>query len=363
MLALRVLAFVAGALVAAATVASAVRTVVLPRGIPAKLTRTVFLGLRFLFRLRMGKRATYARRDRVMALYAPTGLLALLVTWLALLTVGYAGMFWGIGAGSFREAFVLSGSSGLTLGFARPETLSATILALSEGVLGLLLLALLITYLPTIYGAFSRREVAVALLEVRAGSPPSGVEMLERFWRLGRMDLLTQEVWIPWEASFVEIEESHTSFPTLVFFRSPQPDRSWVTASGAVLDGAALLASTLEIPRQTEADLTIRAGYICLRRIADFFRIPYEPDPKPDDPISITRDEYDDVYDRLEALGAPLKEREQAWRDFAGWRVNYDTVLIALASLTDAPYAPWSSDRSPLRWRPRLFMPRRRARV
>lgn len=36
-----------------------------------------------------------------------------------------------------------------------------------------------------------------------------------------------------------------------------------------------------------------------------------------------------------------------AWRDFAGWRVNYDTVLVALAGLTMAPYAPWSSDRLP----------------
>ena len=65
------------------------------------------------------------------------------------------------------------------------------------------------------------------------------------------------------------------------------------------------------------------------------------------DPISIDRTEFDAAYDRLAAAGLPLKpDRDQCWRDFAGWRVNYDTVLLDLARLTMAPYAPWSSDRS-----------------
>ena len=38
-------------------------------------------------------------------------------------------------------------------------------------------------------------------------------------------------------------------------------------------------------------------------------------------------------------------DREQAWQDFGGWRVNYDVPLVALAGLTMAPVAPWSSDR------------------
>jgi hypothetical protein len=72
------------------------------------------------------------------------------------------------------------------------------------------------------------------------------------------------------------------------------------------------------------------------------------PNPHfPQDPISISRSEFDAVYDRLAAKGVPLKpDRDQAWLDFAGWRVNYDPVLLALADLTMAPPAPWSSDRS-----------------
>jgi hypothetical protein len=62
------------------------------------------------------------------------------------------------------------------------------------------------------------------------------------------------------------------------------------------------------------------------------------------------------------AADVPLKpDADQAWRDYAGWRVNYDTVLLALAGLAMAPYAQWSSDRS-LRYR-RPPLTRRAARV
>ncbi len=91
----------------------------------------------------------------------------------------------------------------------------------------------------------------------------------------------------------------------------------------------------------------IRAGYLALRRIAESFRVDFDPDPQPDDLISISQQEFDSLYDQLAANGIPLKpDREQAWRDFRGWRVNYDRVLLALAALTMAPYAPWVSDRS-----------------
>ena len=83
------------------------------------------------------------------------------------------------------------------------------------------------------------------------------------------------------------------------------------------------------------ANLCLRAGFLALSRIADFFDIPHNAAPQPGDPISVTRAEYDAAVARLAAGGVPLKaDREQAWRDFAGWRVNYDAVLILLAGLT-----------------------------
>ena len=340
-----VVVFGVGATLVALTIGSAVRTVVLPRGVQAKLTTAVFLFMRVLFRLRLGRAPSYERRDRVMAPYAPLSLLTMALVWLVIVATGYTAMFWAMGTHPVREAITLSGSSLLTIGFLRPQGLPTVIVAFSEAALGLILLALIITYLPSIYTAFSRREATVAHLEVRAGSPPSGVQMIERFARIGWLGGLAG-LWDRWEGWFVETEETHTSFPALVFFRSPQPDHSWVTAAGAVLDAAALASSTME-DHDPDADLMIRAGSLCLRRIADYFGIPYDPDPQATDPITVARDEFDEAYDRLAAAGVKLKpDRDQAWRDFSGWRVNYDVPLVNLAGLVMAPYAPWSSDRS-----------------
>ena len=344
---LQFLIFTAGTVIVATTLLSVTRVLLVPRSAPDLLVRIVFLATRFFFRPWTKGTRPYAERDRIMAFYAPLSLLALLPTWLALILLAYTGMFWALGAPSWREAFRESGSSLLTLGFAPADKVSQVLLMFSEAAIGLILVALLIAYLPTMYAAFSRREAAVTLLEVRAGSPPSAVEMIERYHRIHGLERLSQ-VWPAWEAWFAEIEESHTSLPALVFFRSPQPDRSWVTAAGAVLDAAALTAATLSIPHDASADLCIRAGFIALRRVADFFQYRYNPNPHfPKDPISITRSEFDAIYDRLAGKGVPLKpDRDQAWLDFAGWRVNYDPVLLALADLTMAPRAPWSSDRS-----------------
>ncbi|MEX2459309.1 MAG: hypothetical protein WD770_10040 [Actinomycetota bacterium] len=343
---LRVLAGITGALVVVLTFGSAIRTVVLPRAIPSKLTRVVFLTMRRIFRLRARPSSPYEVRDRVLAAYAPVSLIILGFTWLTLTALAYTLVFWSLGEGSLAQAFHTSGSSLLTLGFDRPEDLGATVVAFSEAALGLLFLALIITYLPSVYSVFSRREEGVGLLEIRAGSPPSGVEMLQRYVRIRGLEEL-HEIWEYWERWFISVGETHTSFPAVVFFRSSLPEHSWVTAAGAVLDAASLRASTLDMEREPRAELCIRAGYIALRRIAAFFRIPFDPDPSPTDPISISRIEFDEAYDALAERGIPVvADRDQAWRDFAGWRVNYDTVLVSLAGLTMAPMAPWSSDRS-----------------
>jgi hypothetical protein len=342
-----VLAFAGGALIVVATVLSAIMTLVVPRALPVMITRWVFRGIRVLFRLLGGRARTFQARDRDMALYGPISLFSLAATWLLLTGIGYILMFWALGERPLRRAIMLSGSSIYTLGFEVPPNLPTTVLAFSEAGIGLVLLAMLISYLPTTYQSFQRREAAVAALDVRANTPPSATAMLIRVSIIGGWDRL-EALWRDWETWFVDVAETHTSLPALVFFRSPHWEHSWVTASGAVLDGASLLASTVDRPRSPDAELCIRAGYVALRRIADFFDIRYDPDPHwPEVAISIDRREYDQVCRQLAEAGVPLKaDLEQAWRDFAGWRVNYDRVLLALAALTMAPYAPWSSDRS-----------------
>lgn len=348
-LALRIASVTIGVALAGAAVISAIKTVVIPRHATSVITRTVFMVLRRLYDLVTPASMSYERRDRVLATYAPIGVLGLLVTWIGLAFLGYAGIFWGLdGATSATVALELSGSSLFTLGFVRPTTFWLMTVSFTEAAIGLFLLALLITYLPSINGAFSRREQGVTALAVRAGEPPSGTEMVLRFWQLERMSEL-HEVWLEWERWFVDIEESHTSFSALAFFRSPQADHSWTTAAGAVLDAAALTVSSIDVPHDVQADICMRAGYLSLRRIAAGFGIEFDREPAPGDPISITRQEWNDAMDDLAAAGVTIRaDRDQAWRDFAGWRVNYDTVLLELADLTDAPYAMWSSDRGVL---------------
>jgi hypothetical protein len=342
----QIAAFGIGVSIVAYTFLSAVRTFVMPRSSRERLTSLTFRWVMAVFRLRMRKVSTYEDRDRMMAMYAPLSLLTLPAVWLVAILIGYMFMFWAIGPRPVYEVLSLSGSSLFTLGFTKSEGVMSLLLEFSEAALGLTMIALLIAYLPTMYSAFSKREAMVALLEVRAGIPPSPIDLLTRAHRIRGLDALT-ELWEDWEVWFAEVAESHTSLAALIFFRSPLPDLSWITASGVILDTAALLASTVDTPNSPQAQLMVRAGYVALRRIGDYFSIDYDPDPQPDDFISISQPEFDYVYDQLVAGGVPVKvDREQAWRDFRGWRVNYDRVLLALAALTMAPYAQWVSDRS-----------------
>ena len=325
---------------------AAIRTFVLPRGVPVAFTRVIFRMVRKVFNLMTQRARDYESRDRIMALYAPISLLLLPTVFLLSIFAGFTCFYYVWDDVSWSNAFIESGSSLFTLGFARPPHLGMTFLSFAEAAIGLGLVALLIAYLPTIYNTFSRREVAVTGLAVRAGTPPTAWEMLERAHRTGFLERL-DETWETWETWFHELGETHTSLGVVSFFRSPNPHRSWITASGAVLDAASMRLALIDLPWTPQAALCIRAGYLALREIADFFNIEYDPDPAPDGPISIARDEFDQVYARLAQAGVKVKtDRDQAWRDYRGWRVNYDRVLTALAGLVMAPYAPWSSDRS-----------------
>lgn len=345
---IKVLAFLTGFVVIVLTLSSALSTFVLPRGVRSQLNRIVFGLLRRLFDSLLHFAKRYEVRDAIMAYYAPLGLMLLLPTWYILILTGYAGIYWSLGAGDLFAVFRLSGSSLFTLGFDISKTPLITAVAFSEAMLGLMLVGLLIAYLPTMYSAFSRREQVVNMLEVRAGSPPSASEMLLRFHRNHGLERLS-EYWKVWESWFADIEESHTTLPALIFFRSPRPENSWVTAGGAVLDAAAITLSALEIPYEISAALCIRSGFLAFRRIANYFDIPNPQDPHfPEQPICVDRAEFDSVIDQLAAAGLPLKpDRDQAWHDFAGWRVNYDRSLILLCGLVMAPSASWSSDRAP----------------
>ena len=271
MIAVRVIVGVLAVVGVAAVLTSMLRTVVLPRAVPARLARAAFLAVHWLLRLRLRLtgRSDYATRDRIFAVQAPLGVFAQLTTWGVMIWLLFAALFWSVVASavngpSISRALELSGSSMLTLGFDSPRGLPRQLLAFAAAGVGLTLLALVIAYLPTLYGAFSRREEVITKLSVRTGVPQSGLALLAGSWELGRFDQL-EEVWDGWEDWFIDIGEAQTTFPQLSFFRSPHPSNHWVLASEAVLDGAALLIDGLR-----------RAATIAQRAV------PARRDPRPD---------------------------------------------------------------------------------
>ncbi|MDH3756064.1 MAG: hypothetical protein OEU32_19545 [Acidimicrobiia bacterium] len=359
MLAVEIAVFVMGAVVVLWALFSAVRTVVVPRAEHVLLTRAVFIPMRAAFELMARGRRTFAGRDAVLARFAPLSLFALAASWAVVVMGGFTAMLWATDVRPLRVAIIESGSSLTTLGFRTSDRFAVQALQVVEALIGLGLIALMISFLPTMYNSFSQRERAVSRLSIRAGTPPTPSEMIRRASAIGWLERLEQ-TWAEWEEWFVEIEESHTSYPALVFFRSPDPRRSWVTSAGAALDTAAMMLSAVDVPASPQAALCLRSGFTSLRSIAQFYAIDFDSDPAPHDSISIEPGEFHAVLDELEAAGVPLvTDREQAWRDFKGWRVNYDAALIGLCSLTSPPEGVWSSDRSVGYRRPPLRRRRR----
>lgn len=347
---LRLLIFSAGAALTLYTINSALRSFVLPRADHSYLTKKVVQTIYNILALRFNPKTPFSTRDSVLAMHPPYVMFIMPLVWLMLIIVGYTGMYWALDATlSFREALILSGSSMMTLGASFHDDMLIILLTFSQAALSMMLIALLIGYLPTMYGAFSQRELMVTKLEAYAGSPPSPTEMIRRLHFIGMLDKVDtmQALWTDWQDWFLQIEEQHTTLALMNFYRSPKPDRHWVTAAGCILDTAAIIASSVQVERASIAGIVLRSGFISLRSIADYFHLPYNPDPHHEDPIQVTRDEFEEVLNALEKYGVPINpDHDECWDHYAGWRVNYDEVLIRLAWITNAPYAMWSSDRA-----------------
>ncbi|MBH8570186.1 hypothetical protein KB206_14945 [Microvirga sp. STS02] len=341
LLALRIITGLGGMVLVISTLSAAIRSFVLPRNEVVRLNVWVFMGIRVLFDLAAKLANSYERRDKIMAHYAPVALVALPVCWEALVSVGYTAMYWAVGEGSWLHCYQLSGSSLLTLGTIDDFSVVGGILTYSEATLGLLLLTLLLSYLPTIYQAFSRREATVALLELRAGTPPTAACLLRWLNHDGSVQNDDQQ-WAAWEQWFVEIEESHTSLPILSFFRSPQPGRSWVTAGGLILDTAALLFAAVDGPQPRQAQITFKAGCLALNRVYRFFDTKAGAEPTsllPDEGESAPgRVGFDQACQELAEHGLKVcEDRADAWRRYCELRSRYTTALNFLARLTMAP--------------------------
>jgi len=340
----RVLGAVLGGMLVLATSVSVLRALVIPGGRAGWLTKIADRLTGAVFQSICRPIHAYQTRHRILGAHAPVMLATTLALWICLYVLGYGLLLWPATqslASGLREA----GSSLLTLGFASTRGTGPTAVDLMAASTGLVVVALQIAYLPTLYSSFNRRETEVTLVGVRAGHPAWGPELLAR----NQMALSTgnlPEFYGSWERWAADVAESHSSYPILVRFRSPDPRSSWLIALLAVMDSAALLHALSPEATPTQARLSLRMGIDCLRQIARTIDLPFEEDPRPDQGIALSRAEFDEGLARLQVVGFRAERTpDEAWRHFQGWRVNYEAIAYRLAYGTDAVPARWSGPR------------------
>jgi hypothetical protein len=358
---LRWVSFAVGTAILAGTAASVVGTLVVPRAIDSRISRASERAVDAAFALITKPALSYMRRDRILAWQAPATLLLRLSVWIGLLVFSYALVLLPLVPGSISHTFGEAGSSIFTLGYSPPSNPTSTIVDYVAAFTGLVVVGLQIGYLPTLYAAFNRREAEVTLLVSRAGVPAWGAEILARTrWGIydGDTRPVLNELFDRWERWSAEVAESHTTYLTLARLRSPRPLSHWLTSIVAVMDAAALhLSLAPDREPKVAARLCLRMGFTALRQIATTMRLPVDEDPDPDEPISVTYEEFAAAVEMLRSLHYPIEvSTEDAWPNFRGWRVNYEAVAFALAYAVDAPPALWSGSR---RWRFEPIGPKR----
>ena len=345
--------FTAGIVMVAATAGSLTRSLIVPRAERSRLFSIVEGSIRAIFVLISRPFDSFKTKDRVLGYQAPATLLVMLTIWLAAFFVGFALVLWPLTT-SLPDAFRESGSSMLTLGTHASGTGAALAVNYLAAVTGLVTVALQIAYLPTLYGAFNRREMLVTTLQSRAGVPAWGPEILARHQMNGLTENLG-DFYVEWERWAADVAETHSNYPILVSFRSPHPLRSWILGLLAVLDSAALYNSLCPSTSPMQARLCIRMGFTALRDIAAAIDIPFDPDPIPTQPIELPFDEFLAGLSRLQEVGFPMeRDANEAWEHFRGWRVNYESIAYAIADRVVAAPGLWSGMRAVV---PRVVIP------
>jgi len=330
---------------------SVVGTLIVPRPVGSWLTRMVDRLVLALYMAVTRPVSDWVRRDRILATQAAAILVTQLGAWLAIFLAGYTLVLWPSHGRSITTALTDAGSSIFTLGFAEPPGTGPAAVVFVAAATGMVVVALQIGYLPTLYAAFNRRETEVALLVARAGVPSWGPELLARtYYALGSgtstLDTLP-DLYLQWERWSSDVAESHTTYLPLVRFRSPQPYSSWVIALLSVLDSAAMILSVAPDQAPTvPARLCLRSGFGCLNRIARAMGADMPEEADPEGGISLTYEEFLNAIARMHEVGFPTsRDPADAWPDFVGWRVNYEKAAYRIAAEIDAVPALWSGPR------------------
>lgn len=324
-------------------------TMVLPRQVDRRLRLTGFF-----YRCTWPAWAAWARRlpgrgrrEHHLSFYGPLSLIMLMGVWAAALVFGFALLHWGLssdlaapeGVPGFGAIAYHSGVTLFTLGFGdvTPRDPLGRAVAVLEAGTGLAFLAVIIGHLPVLYQAFSRREVSISLLDARAGSPPSGVELLCRSAEDGDAAEDLHDLLRDWERWSAELLENQLSYPLLGYFRSHHDQQSWVAALTAILDLSALLLAVVDGAPRRPARLMFAMARQAATDLAQVFgQAPAAPEP-----ARLPRAELARLRLALASAGVPLREGAEVDARLVKLRQNYEPYVNALASYLLMPLPPW----------------------
>ncbi len=298
-------------------------------------------------------------REQIYSVYGPISLLLLLALWAALLVVGFALLYFALGTpfadtmnqhssvlGDLRTDMYVSGTTLFTLGLGdvTPTRLLARLLVVIQSGTGLGFVALVIGYVPVIYTAFSHREVSVAMLDGRAGSPPTATELLRRHaYEGGGQELI--ELLAEWERWSAEILESHISYPLLCYYRSQHDNQSWLSALVAILDSCALLITTVEGPAARQAQLTFAMARHALIDLGHVFHVERSAEER--EKIGLDRlppEAFSNLCENLSGLHLRLCGDASSMQRLTAIRMLYEPHAHALSDYMKMPLPLWVAE-------------------
>jgi hypothetical protein len=296
------------------------------------------------------------RREKWLAAYGPVAVLTIFFAWALALVLGYGLIIDGVRdemrpvPDSLGTSVYFSATTLVPLSYGDfvPEGVPARLTTIAESATGVILGALAITLLFSLYESFQKREELVVTLDAFAGAPPSGVQMLEKAASMGMPEELIKafDDWKQWSAAVLE---SHLAYPMLVFFRSSHDNEAWLNSFGAVMDAAVLVMSTVDDKSEGPAKLMYRVGNHLVEDLSWYFR---RWTPRSDSPV-IERFEFDQAWERLRKAGYHCKPADEAWTIFAQLRSTYASPINGLARALVIIPAEWIGDRSYLPHRQR----------
>ena len=298
-------------------------------------------------------------REQVYSVYGPISLLLLLVLWAGLLVAGFALMYFALGTpfadtmnqhgsvlADLRTDLYVSGTTLFTLGLGdvTPTRLGARTLVVLQSGTGLGFVALVIGYVPVIYTAFSHREVSVAMLDGRAGSPPTATELLRRHsYEGGEADLIA--LLAEWERWSAEILESHISYPLLCYYRSQHDNQSWLSALVAILDTCSLLITTVQGPAARQAQLTFAMARHALIDLGHVYHVERSAEEK--ERIGLDRlppEAFSNLCENLTGLHLRLCGDANSMQRLTAIRMLYEPHAHALSDYLKMALPQWVAE-------------------